>query len=208
MSLKNHITTVAVDLFSHNGIKRVSMDDIARKANVSKRTLYDFFRDKESLLIAVLNQISEPFIELMQILENKRYTALETMLLFNEKMVDGPIWLCDDFLEDIKRYPEALHVLMDGKNRFLEKTLALLVRGAKEGVFMPDINYDIISMLVQRQMNKFEPAKKLTKYTHEEVHNTMLFIFLRGICTETGRNILEKYIVKKRYGKDLTLGEL
>lgn len=204
MSLKSHITTVAVDLFSRNGIKRVSMDDVARKANVSKRTLYDFFRDKESLLIEMLHQISDPFIEYIGTLEKQGNKALETMLLFNEKLVEGPIWLCDDFLEDIKRYPIALQVMLEGKQYFMTKTVELLRQGAKEGVFMADINYDIISMLMQKQMNKFEPSRNYSKYTHEEVHNTMLFIFLRGICTDVGRGILDKYIIKKRYGKNLT----
>jgi len=208
MSLKSHITAVAIELFSRNGIKRVSMDDVARKANVSKRTLYDFFRDKESLLIEMLNQMSEPYVEYIGTLEKQSNKALEIMLLFNEKLMEGPVWLCDDFLEDIKRYPVAFQVLLEGKRLFLNKTVELLRQGAKEGVFMDDINYDIISMLVQKQMNKLEPSKIYAKYTHEEVHNTMLFIFLRGICTDAGRSILDKYIIKKRYGKGLAFGEL
>ncbi|MDR1913421.1 MAG: TetR/AcrR family transcriptional regulator, partial [Clostridiales bacterium] len=41
----------AFDLFSQYGIKSVSMDDIARNAAISKRTLYEFFGDKETLLV-------------------------------------------------------------------------------------------------------------------------------------------------------------
>lgn len=126
MSLKDHITTVAINLFSRNGIKRVSMDDVARRANVSKRTLYDFFRDKESLLIEVLDKMREPFSEQIGLLEKRTDTALETILLFNEKLMENPIWLCDDFIEDIKRYPKAFQTLLEGKRVVLNKIIELL----------------------------------------------------------------------------------
>ncbi|MDR2913843.1 MAG: TetR/AcrR family transcriptional regulator [Tannerella sp.] len=202
MSLKDHITTAAINLFSRNGIKRVSMDDVARKANVSKRTLYDFFRDKESLLIEVLDKIREPFSEQIGLFEKRSDTALEAMLLFNEKLMEKQTWLCDDFFEDIKRYPKAFQILLEGKRVFLNKIIELLKRGEKESVFMSDIDYDLISLMAQQQMSKPASSEGIfTKYTHEEVHNTIFFIFLRGISTDAGRDILDKFITKKRYKK-------
>ncbi len=202
MPLKDHITTVAINLFSRNGIKRVSMDDVARKANVSKRTLYDFFNDKETLLIEVLAKIREPFSEQMELLEKRADTALEIMLLFNERLMEKQTWLCDDFFEDIKRYPKAFQLLLDGKRVFLDNIIELLKRGEKEAVFMSDIDYDLISLMAQQQMSKPAHTEGIfTKYTHEEVHNTIFFIFLRGISTDTGRDILDKFITKKRYKK-------
>jgi len=208
MPLKDHITTVATNLFSRNGIKRVSMDDVARRANVSKRTLYEFFNDKESLLIEVLNKLREPFTQYFDMLENNATTALETLLLFNDRLMEKPVWLCDNFFEDIVRYPNAFQVLMESKSRLLAKIIELLKRGEKEAVFMSDVNYDIISILAQQQLSKPEPSDVFTKYTHEEVHNTMFFIFLRGICTDSGREILDKFALKKKYKKEFAYGEL
>jgi AcrR family transcriptional regulator len=204
MSLKSHITTDAASLFARNGIKRVSMDDVARKANVSKRTLYDFFKDKEALLIEVLNEIRKPFTEHFAEMEKRPGTALEIMLLFNEKIMEKPTLLCDDFFEDIKRYPEALEILLEEKRLFLEKVMKLLKRGENEHVFMSDINYDIISLLAQQQMQSAGTSDVFAKYTHEEVHNTIFFIFLRGICTDAGREILDKFVIKKRYRKTIS----
>ncbi|MDR1222872.1 MAG: TetR/AcrR family transcriptional regulator [Tannerella sp.] len=199
MSLKTHIATNAVSLFARNGIKHVSMDDVARKANVSKRTLYDFFKDKEALLIEVLKEIRKPFTEYFLASEKRPGTALEVILLLNERMVENPTLLCDDFFEDVKRFPEALKVLLEGKQLFLKKLVELLKRGEKERVFMSDINYDIISLLAQKQMQSPDMSDVFAKYTHEEVHNTLFFIFLRGICTDTGRDILDRFVVKKRF---------
>jgi AcrR family transcriptional regulator len=199
MSLKTHITTSAVSLFARNGIKRVSMDDVARKANVSKRTLYDFFKDKEALLIEVLDEICKPFAEYFSASEKRPDTALEVILLLNERMIEHPTLLCDDFFEDINRYPGALKILLERKRLFLKKMVELLKRGEKERVFMSDINYDIISLVAQKQIQSPDTSGVFAKYTHEEVHDTLFFIFLRGICTDTGRDILDRFVVKKKY---------
>ena len=183
------------------------MDDVARRANVSKRTLYEFFNDKESLLIGVLNNLREPFTQYFELMEKNTATALEILLLFNDRLMEKPVWLCDNFFEDIVRYPNAFQVLMEGKSRMLTKIIELLKRGEKEAVFMSDVNYDIISILAQQQLSKPEPSDVFTKYTHEEVHNTMFFIFLRGICTDSGREILEKFALKKKYKKEFAYGE-
>ena len=208
MALKDHITTVATDLFSRSGIKRVSMDDVARKANVSKRTLYEFFKDKESLLMDVLNKLRQPFVEHIDLLGKSEGTALEALLLLNEKIMEKPVWLCEDFFEDINRYPSALNALAENKRKFLAKIIEFLKRGEKESVFMSDVNYDIISLMAQQQFSKSEPSSVYTKYTHEEVHNTVFFIFIRGICTDSGRDILEKFVLKKKYKESFAHGDL
>lgn len=207
MSLKSHIAAVAVDLFSRNGIKRVSMDDVARKANVSKRTLYDFFRDKEALLIDALDSVNKPLVDYFERLEQRCDTALDVFLLFNERLSESATWWCDGFIEDIHRYPEALRAFKEERQFFLDKVMVLLKRGEKESVFMKDVNYDIISIMMQMQMNKLEPPTAYAKYTNEEVRNTMLFIFLRGISTDFGRKILDGFILKKRYRKVYVSGE-
>ena len=55
MIIKEQIMLTAFDLFSEHGIKNVSMDDIAHNASISKRTLYELFEDKETLLTECIN---------------------------------------------------------------------------------------------------------------------------------------------------------
>ena len=55
MVIKEQIMLTAFDLFSEHGIKNVSMDDIAHNASISKRTLYELFEDKETLLTECIN---------------------------------------------------------------------------------------------------------------------------------------------------------
>ena len=48
-SVKAEILKEAVELFMRYGIKSVTMDDIARHLSISKKTIYQFFRDKEEI---------------------------------------------------------------------------------------------------------------------------------------------------------------
>ena len=53
-STKGRILASAYKLFYKDGFSRVSMDDIAASAEVTKRTLYNHFDSKDSLAAAVL----------------------------------------------------------------------------------------------------------------------------------------------------------
>ena len=49
MSKKELVIETARDLFTKYGYKKVSMDEIAKGANVTKKTIYSYFKDKETL---------------------------------------------------------------------------------------------------------------------------------------------------------------
>lgn len=49
MNKKEQIIEEARTLFTKYGYKKVSMDEVAKKANVSKKTIYSYFKDKEDL---------------------------------------------------------------------------------------------------------------------------------------------------------------
>jgi len=57
------IIDAALDLFVANGFNATRLDDVARKAGVSKGTVYLYFDSKESLFREVVQQIIIPEIE-------------------------------------------------------------------------------------------------------------------------------------------------
>lgn len=54
---RQSILSAAEILFAHNGYRRTKIEDIAEKAEVSVGTVYGYFRNKEELLVAVLDDI-------------------------------------------------------------------------------------------------------------------------------------------------------
>ena len=51
---KERIKIQATDLFMRYGIRSVSMDDIANNLGMSKKTIYQFYADKDELVDAVI----------------------------------------------------------------------------------------------------------------------------------------------------------
>ena len=49
MTKKEVVIDTARELFSKYGYKKVSMDEIATNANVTKKTIYTYFKDKEDM---------------------------------------------------------------------------------------------------------------------------------------------------------------
>lgn len=54
---RQSILSAAEILFAHNGYRRTKIENIAEKAEVSVGTVYGYFRNKEELLVAVLDDI-------------------------------------------------------------------------------------------------------------------------------------------------------
>jgi TetR/AcrR family transcriptional repressor of mexJK operon len=60
------ILTAARELFLSDGFDRTSVDAVSARAGVSKRTVYDYFGDKQTLLQAVVDDISESLVGLVR----------------------------------------------------------------------------------------------------------------------------------------------
>lgn len=186
----------AFDLYSEHGIKKVSMDDIAHNVGISKRTIYELFEDKETLLTECISMSYNKMRDYMLQLESEQMTALEITLLFYEELMQRPRWFNKKFYEDLKRYPKAFQKTEDEKSRFFKKCVKLLSRGVKEGVFQPNVNFEIVAMLAKEQAKMIRMPQALSNHSMTEVFNTILYTFLRGISTEKGIAILDRYLLK------------
>lgn len=191
--IKEEIMLTAFDLFAQYGIKSVSMDDIAHNMGISKRTIYEFFEDKETLLLEGFELNYNKMRLYLEQLEKGAFNSLDIILLFYEEFMKHPRWFNRKFYEDLKRYPKALQKTEEKKNLFLKKCIKLFNLGVKEGVFLPNINFGIVALLAKEQVKMIHPPKTFSNYSIIEVFNTILFTFLRGISTEKGISILERH---------------
>ncbi|MDH6304798.1 AcrR family transcriptional regulator [Parabacteroides sp. PF5-5] len=196
--IKEQIITTALDLFSQYGIKNVSMDDIARNMSISKRTLYGFFEDKETLLMEGVEYTNNRLGTFLSQLEKEPHTALDIIILFYEELMKRPRWYNPKYYEDMRRYPRVMEKRECDKSSFTTICTRLFNRGVKEGVFQDDVNFEIVGLLAKEQMKMIRPSKTFSKHTNSEVYNTVLITFLRGICTDKGRKILERWITVKQ----------
>ncbi|MDH3257278.1 MAG: TetR/AcrR family transcriptional regulator [Nitrospinota bacterium] len=81
LSKRDILIDTARDLFIAHGFHAVGVDTILKKAGISKRTLYKYFRSKEDLILAVIRHYDETFRNyLMREVEAREDTAAERLL--------------------------------------------------------------------------------------------------------------------------------
>jgi len=68
------------DLYQKYGIKSVSMDDVARELGISKKTLYEYFKDKEDLVGKVLESQMSQIRAVFEIEKDDEHNAVDHLL--------------------------------------------------------------------------------------------------------------------------------
>ena len=110
--LKERIIATATEAFTTKGIKSITMDDIAAALGISKRTLYEVFVDKESLLKDCILTVQAERDRYLQEVYEQSHNVLEVILAVFQKSIEMFHKTNKRFFEDIKKYPKVYnHVL-------------------------------------------------------------------------------------------------
>lgn len=198
VELRERIILAAVELFTTNGIKSITMDEIAASLGISKRTLYEVFPDKETLLEeCILKSQKDGDIFVKGVIETSS-NVLEVLLRCYQWSIERFHATNKKFFEDIKKYPKAYHLMKNNRNRSSEDTVNFFKEGVKQGIFRDDVNFAIINLLVRDQLDLLMNSDICNEYSFLEVYESIMFTFLRGISTEKGARVLEDFICEYR----------
>lgn len=149
------------------------------------RTIYEFFEDKETLLAEGIkyNHDKEASAEWVGERPLFRIGSDHPVLW---RIHEAPPVVQPEILYDLIRYPKALEKSEKSKADFSKLCMKLFTRGVKEGVIQKDINFEIVTLLAKEQVKMIRPTGAFLNHSVSEVFKTILFTFLRGICTEKG----------------------
>lgn len=198
VELRERIILAAVELFTTNGIKSITMDEIAASLGISKRTLYEVFPDKETLLEeCILKSQKDGDIFVKGVIETSS-NVLEVLLRCYQWSIERFHATNKKFFEDIKKYPKACQLMKNNRNRSSEDTVNFFKEGVKQGIFRDDVNFAIINLLVRDQLDLLMNSDICNEYSFLEVYESIMFTFLRGISTEKGARVLEDFICEYR----------
>jgi AcrR family transcriptional regulator len=87
---ESNILEAAESVFSELGFKNAKMEDIARKAGITKVTLYSYYQSKENLYLALTYKALQLLIDRFYTVidEHKNKTGLESVLAILEAFMD------------------------------------------------------------------------------------------------------------------------
>lgn len=188
------VIEVASEAFYNYGIKTITMDEIASSAAISKRTLYQLFKDKEELLLAcILNSQMEMEEDIKKLL-SQTSNVLEIILHIYKYLIRQYHNIDKRFFEDIYRYPSVYKIFLRGQERDSSDAVAFFRRGVDQGLFRGDVNFEIVNFLLREQFNIFLDSNIYLKYTFVDIYESLMFTYLRGISTEKGAHELEIFL--------------
>jgi AcrR family transcriptional regulator len=196
--LRDRIVEVSMEQFSSKGIKNVTMDNISSLLGISKRTLYEIFPDKETLLVCCM-ELSEIKAQeyLKTVLESSK-NVMEMVLHVYQHTITRFQSLNPSFLQEITKYPKAYQLYLENREASSERAYQFFQDGVNQGLFRSDVNFVIVRALIRGQFNLLLHSDIYRSYSFLEVLEAIIFTFLRGICTDKGAQILDDFIEERR----------
>ena len=194
---KERILTKSYELFSRYGLKSMTMDEIARETGVSKKTVYQFFTDKDELVLEVskhhfMNDISE--IEEMAL---KAANPIDELVMITKHMKKNLTNINPCLFFDLKKsYPTAFDCWKEHKSTFIMEHIKKNInKGIEQGLYRADINVEVLAImrLEQIEMCFSQDVFPPNKFSIVDVQITLISHFIRGIVTEKGYKMLEEY---------------
>ena len=146
MEVQARILDTAFNLFRQYGTRSITMDDIAIKMGISKKTLYAHFADKSDLVVNVISR----HLKLMQdqCIESRNTSkdAVEELFLVMKMLEEKLRNMNPVVMMDLQKFhAKAFQLFEEHKNVFLMQTVREnLERGIREGLYRPDIDLDIL----------------------------------------------------------------
>ena len=196
--LKERIIATATEAFTTKGIKSITMDDIAAALGISKRTLYEVFVDKESLLKDCILTVQAERDQYLQEVYEQSHNVLEVILAVFQKSIEMFHQTNKRFFEDIKKYPKVYEMMKNRQDSDSMKTMSFFKTGVEQGIFRSDVNFAIVNLLVREQFDVLLNTEICNEYPFIEVYESIMFTYIRGISTEKGAKVLEDFIQEYR----------
>lgn len=181
---KAHILESTYRLFTRYGIKRVSMDSLAGKFRISKRTLYEFFDDKKSLVTQSVGHMRRRLHTNLKQIEDGCQTPLEAALITAIKTYNLLNPQCEAFRDELPCYMDAVGELERLRTDFQMAFLQRFREGVAQGSLLPNQNYELLASVCWEHIS----GGNLISGDF----NNVLYTLLRGCATPVGLIEMER----------------
>ena len=196
--MKNKILKKSSELFLTYGFKSITMDDIANKMGISKKTIYQHFNTKNCL-------VKETTLALFQFISE----GINCICLLEKNPIDELYNIKKFVLENLKDeksspqyqlqkyYPKVYKTLKEKQFEVMQGCVSKnLNRGIENGYFRDDINVNFITRLYFNGIIsiKDEDLFPRSEFTMTVLMNNYIEYHLRGISTQKGIEYLNNYI--------------
>jgi len=207
MEHQERILNKAHELFMRYGIRSVSMDEIANHLGMSKKTIYQFYADKDALVDDVID--IEINLNQTECLAHRQRSenAIHEIFISVDMVEEMLTKMNPAVIYDLEKYhPRAFRKFTEHKNKFLYTLIREnLDWGKKEELYREEIQSDIIarfrlvSVFIVFNPEFFPLGKHNLPALIIEITDNFLF----GLATPKGQKLIHKY--KQHRQKTITV---
>ena len=197
MEVQERILDTAFGLFRQYGTRSITMDDIATRMGISKKTLYAHFVDKDDMVVHAISRFLEVLQEEERVIRERAANAIEelfeSMNMMDEKLRNmNPVIMLD--LQ--KFHAKAFLVFQEYRNNSLRTIIrANLERGIAEGLYRKDLEVGVLTQFrIASAMLCFQPEVfPIAGFEMGKVQRVLLEHFLYGVASGEGFRLIEQY---------------
>lgn len=179
------------------------MDDIARELSISKKTIYQFFKDKNEIVkdftLSQCNLRRDDFEEI----PGKSQNAVEALVMVSQCIRQNVLTLNPLLLMEVKRYySDAWKIFLEFKEHTFYKSIEkTIIKGIKEGFFREEINPEIVAIMRMEQIqSSFDPKTfPADRFDFKEVQMQLLDHFIYGLLTPKGQELFNNYLNNSKH---------
>ena len=190
--MRSRLLDVAHDQYMRFGFNAVTMDETAAAAGISKKTLYQHFPSKESLLKAVAHgSVEKCNAELRAILLDSSSAPLVRLRRMMDYVAGIYAEMSVAVIHDMRRSaPEVWQEVETGRQRLIEEDFsALLKEGCNKGDFRKDIDTKVFLLIYAEVVRHvLNPATFVRLgIAPSTVFDTTCKVLFEGLLTEKAR---------------------
>jgi AcrR family transcriptional regulator len=182
-----------LQIFKQEGLK-LSLDDLADRMSVSKKTLYNHFNSKEELHAACMHNMFSELNQKVEILADDSKNAIECMREGFKGLETVLFQLSPIFINDMQRiYPDIVYSSHSSDIDFFKKRIREnLEKGIREGIYTPDLDVAFFSQYISYSVFGFyfHSVVISTDFSNLNYFSNVLEFTLKGLVSEKGRLLL------------------
>jgi AcrR family transcriptional regulator len=197
MNNRQKILETAAEMFRTYGIRAVTMDMLANQLRISKRTIYEVFKDKDEILSGVLWWMTERQKTMIVKIFGESENVIEGIFRLFDVMNEHFHNMSPAFIFDIENYyaDHMVKIMESDAQAGYSNNELMIRRGIEEGLFRNDLDIEITSKCLYEMLRmgyrKDFPSSE--DKSRQEVLRDFYLNYLRGISTLKGLDLINHY---------------
>lgn len=198
--MRERVIVAASKAFLEKGVKAVTMDHVARVLKMSKRTIYQLFKDKEALLLACYEKQHKQDQAMMERMAANAGNVLEALLEIFAYRMRTVGALRPSHFEGVSKYDSIYVFRRTTFEQDRQRAIAFMADGVKQGVFREGVDFDLVYVMIDNLITWVMTSEHFANNRIDYLFINSTLVVVRGICTQKGIDIIDRFLKQHLQG--------